>query len=400
MPRLTIHFIRFGPYHLARLKSAKAALEPMGWQVRGLQICATDAVYAWDDSGDVSKCREIETLCPDGHYEDLRKQELQSAIEESLNKEPPDAIAIAGWGTPDALACLKWARRNSVSRILMSETRHCDGDRVWWKEMLKSRVVKRFDSAIVGSQSHAEYLVKLGLQHSQIQRGYNVIDNEYFERRVGELRAAAEGVSTPFFLASNRFVPIKNLDAAVVAYAAYRADGGTWNLCMIGDGPLANDVIAQAAAFGLRIIRDVPWQDTNCHEPTVYFPGFRQIEELPSFYAHASAFLHPAISEPWGLVINEAMASGLPIVASRNGGAVEELVDEGVNGITFDPTDVRSMAGAMTGISGLSDELLASWGRHSKRILTERMPTSAFGDGLQRALQILADSKSSRSSDA
>jgi glycosyltransferase involved in cell wall biosynthesis len=120
--------------------------------------------------------------------------------------------------------------------------------------------------------------------------------------------------------------------------------------------------------------------------PVVYFPGFRQIEELSRFYARAGCFIHPAMEEPWGLVINEAMASGLPVLSSANVGAAEELVDDGVNGWKFDPTDVKTLADVMVTLSTKRPEALEAMGDASRRILAERAPTAVFGHGLASLL--------------
>jgi glycosyltransferase involved in cell wall biosynthesis len=407
-----------------------------------------------------------------------------------LDEVNPDAIALAGWGLIDARICLAWCRENGAKAIVMSETREADGQRVWWKEFLKSRIVRRFDAALVGGKSHRDYLVKLGMPAERIAFGYNVVDNAYFKAESGKRKAEIElsrrasqsaaagdvgghqpsvierrtsGVSSqlsafppPFFLASNRFIERKNLSRLIEAYAEYLKRGqesevrgqskqeqGTnneeqstkhqarpWDLCLLGDGELKADLVAQCQRLGLNVIESAPWEVEERAEggnlraeggdqeaairaqapsilqssgfspqvsalkfqpsglspqPSIYFPGFRQIEELPRFYAHAGCFIHPALEEPWGLVLNEAMACGLPILSGNNVGAAEELVDEGVNGWTFDAENVDEMARLMGKISAFNFPLSA-FGTASARILEERCPTAAFGRGLAELL--------------
>ncbi|MGC6458297.1 MAG: glycosyltransferase, partial [Akkermansiaceae bacterium] len=105
--------------------------------------------------------------------------------------------------------------------------------------------------------------------------------------------------------------------------------------------------------------------------------------------AHAGCFVHPALEEPWGLVINEAMACGLPILSSANVGAAEELVDDGVNGWAFDAADVGQIAEAMGRIAALEFEEISALGQASVRILEERCPTEAFGQGLKHLLRVI-----------
>jgi glycosyltransferase involved in cell wall biosynthesis len=92
------------------------------------------------------------------------------------------------------------------------------------------------------------------------------------------------------------------------------------------------------------------------------------------------------LEEPWGLVINEAMACGLPILSSHNVGAAEELVDDAVNGWKFDPENVGEMAQLMAGISA-ADFPLSAFSIASRRILEERCPTQVFGRGLAELLK-------------
>jgi glycosyltransferase involved in cell wall biosynthesis len=205
----------------------------------------------------------------------------------------------------------------------------------------------------------------------------------------------------PYFLASNRFIERKNLGRLVEAYAVYanskfkiqNSKSNLWPLCLLGDGELKAKLIAQCHELGLNAIESAPWEreenfecsilNDECDQPSVYFPGFRQIEELPKFYAHAGCFVHPALEEPWGLVLNEAMACGLPVLSGSNVGAAEELVDDGVNGWCFDAENVEAMAQAMTRMAGLSDVERLACGHASVRLLEERCPTAAFGLGLK-----------------
>ena len=119
----------------------------------------------------------------------------------------------------------------------------------------------------------------------------------------------------------------------------------------------------------------------------VVFAGFRQIAELPAFYAGAGAFVHPALEEPWGLVINEAMASGLPVLSSRNVGAAEELVVDGVTGYLFDPRNTQEIADAMAKVVEMPPEARSKMRRAACEMVELKVPTRAFGEGLAKALR-------------
>jgi glycosyltransferase involved in cell wall biosynthesis len=132
----------------------------------------------------------------------------------------------------------------------------------------------------------------------------------------------------------------------------------TWDLVIIGDGELRSDLEKLRSELGL--------------EDCVQMPGFKQYEQLPSYYANAGAFIHASTTEPWGLVINEAMASGLPVLVSNRCGCATDLVQERENGWTFDPFNVEQMADLMLRISSDEDgrlkmgvrsrDIIAIWG--------------------------------------
>ena len=103
----------------------------------------------------------------------------------------------------------------------------------------------------------------------------------------------------------------------------------------------------------------------------VHLIGSKGYEELPSYYGLAEVFIHASTTEQWGLVVNEAMASGLPVLVSNRCGSAPDLVQEGVNGWNFDPSDQEQLTELMLKISsdsalrkemgGQSREIIANW---------------------------------------
>lgn len=392
MPRLLIHFARYGPYHLARLRSAREALAPLGWEVIGLETAGNDETYAWEETHPAGQDPQVVTAFPNRFHENITAADCRRALLPLLDQWRPDAMAIAGWGSADGLACLSWCRKNHVRRIVMSETRAADGHRVWWKELLKRYFISRYDGALVGGPSHRDYLVGLGMKKEHIAFGYNVVDNEYFARQ--DSSSTEPRAVPPYFLSSNRFIPRKNLLRLIDAYASYCQSTRTgaaseqWNLCLLGDGQQKPELIARCRGHNLAVLEGAPWDDApgaDQSQGAVWMPGFRQIDELPRFYAHAGCFIHPALEEPWGLVINEAMACGLIILAGDNVGAAESLVEDGVNGWRFDATDTEALAKLMRRVAAGAFPSSA-FREASLRILGQRAPTAAFGLGLKQLL--------------
>jgi glycosyltransferase involved in cell wall biosynthesis len=257
---------------------------------------------------------------------------------------------------------------------------------VWFKELLKRRIIRNFSAGLVGGRPHADYLCELGLSRERIFTGYDVVDNAYFSVTADAVRnnAAVErarlGLPANYFLACARFLPKKNLRRLIEAYGCYRQsalqagrpDESLWRLVIVGDGALRPEL--EQTRFDLGLERDV------------VMPGFQTYDQLPVYYGLAGAFVHASATEQWGLVVNEAMASGLPVLVSRRCGCARDLVEEGRNGFTFDPDDVKSLARYMSGFaSGEHD--CAGMGRASRDIVSRWTPET-FAKNLWSAVEI------------
>ncbi|MGN6548167.1 MAG: glycosyltransferase, partial [Aureliella sp.] len=290
----------------------------------------------------------------------------------------PDVVAIPGWYSPASLASLQWSIERAVPRVLMSESTAWDHKRLWIKERMKSYLLRSFSAAFVGGSPHADYLAQLGFPRNNITTGYDVVDNGYFAQGAARVKAnqaverAKRGLPNNYFLASARFVPIKNLLALIRAYAQYRTltSGTPWSLVLLGSGPLFSEIQKEVEAC--------------CVQDHVLFPGFIHYDELPAYYGLANAFVHASRVEPWGLVVNEAMASGLPVLVSDRCGCSADLVQEGENGFTFEPSNTEQLAQLMVRIESNPS---ASLGAASQRIISD-WGSHRFGTGLRTAAQL------------
>jgi 1,2-diacylglycerol 3-alpha-glucosyltransferase len=261
----------------------------------------------------------------------------------------------------------------------MSESARQDEPRIWWKEAIKRRIVGLYSAALVGGQRHVEYLVELGMLRERIFTGYDVVENAYFREKTEAIRSQRSevrekyGLPENYFLASARFIEKKNLSTLIEAYAEYRRRSETapnvpWDLVVLGDGLLRETLNSQLSTL-------------NLHEH-VHLPGFKPYDELPVYYALANAFVHASTTEQWGLVVNEAIASELPVIVSERCGCVPELVQG--NGFTFNPTNEHELTARLLEMASLPDEERKHLGDNSHRIAANFAP-ERFGEGLERA---------------
>jgi glycosyltransferase involved in cell wall biosynthesis len=307
---------------------------------------------------------------------------LKQAFWAALEQARPDVVAVNGWNNFGSLIAANCCVRHRIPMVVMSESSSQDEPRTWWKEAIKQRIAGLYSAALVGGQRHVEYLAELGMPRERIFTGYDVVDNDYFGRRTAEIRNSKfeirnkRGLPENYFLASARFIEKKNLSTLIEAYAEYRrrsevAAKVPWDLVVLGDGPLRETLNSQLSTLNLN--------------EQVHLPGFKPYDELPVYYALANAFVHASTTEQWGLVVNEAIASGLPVIVSNRCGCAPELVNG--NGFTFDPSNEDELATRLLEMASLSDQERKHLGDDSYRIAANFAP-ERFGEGLERAVSV------------
>ncbi len=379
--KLAVLFINFGPYHLARLESLGNLARSRGLEVWGLELCAGEATYLWQTEKPAAAFRR-HTLFPDHYLHALPFSAQVRRVITCLEALRPEALAVAGYSLPFAWAALVWAKLRRRPVVIMGESTVADLSRAKGREALKRLLVSRFDAALVAGTPQRAYFQSLGIPKHRIFLGYGVVDNDYFAWKAWEARHQAQGLRASlklpasYFLAVGRFVPRKNFSGLLRAYARYRELSAAipWDLVLCGAGPEEARLREQASSL-----------------PGVHFPGFRQVDVLPAYYGLSRCFILPSRSEPWGLVVNEAMAAGLPVLVSRACGCKEDLVREGVNGFSFDPWDPESLARLMLKVaSGKPD--LAAMGAASQRIISRWTPQT-FAENLLHALAAATDDR-------
>jgi glycosyltransferase involved in cell wall biosynthesis len=382
-PRIAVVFHHIGPYHHARLNAAADRLSVTGfeWSAKGYD--------SWGAADSPARYHKV-SLFPEATAHCPGNAKLKQAFWAALEQARPDVVAVNGWNNFGSLIAANCCARRGIPMIVMSESARGDEPRSWWKESIKRRMVGVYSAALVGGQRHVDYLVELGMPRERIFTGYDVVAGDYFRQKAEEIRSQKFevrkecGLPQNYFLASARFIEKKNLPRLIRAYKEYRdkaqragvtdpgyKGGALWDLVLLGDGPLRKTLNTQLSTLNL-----------HAH---VYLPGFKQYDELPVYYALASAFVHVSMTEQWGLVVNEAIASGLPVIVSERCGCAPELVQD--NGFTFDPTNQDELASRLLQMTTLSDDERRRLSDASYRIAADFSP-DRFGQGLEQAARI------------
>ena len=308
----------------------------------------------------------------------LRTATTRRSLHHLLTKLDPDVVFTPGWSMLESLLTIEWCLDHRVPFVIMSESTRYDRARTAVKEAVKRRLVGLAAAAFVGGAPQAEYVEELGMPRSRICLGYDAVDNAYFASRSDHARKSAAsrraelGLSERYFLCCARLIEKKNVPRLLEAFAMYFASASekAWDLVIVGPGE-------QTEVQGLIAGRSF--------SGAVHLIGAKGYEILPDYYGLAGAFILPSTMDQWGLVVNEAMASGLPVLVSTRCGCARDLVEEGRNGFTFDPLNVTAMADAMHRVA--SDDCdRAAMGAASRAIIDNWGP-KRFATGFEAAAQ-------------
>jgi glycosyltransferase involved in cell wall biosynthesis len=301
---------------------------------------------------------------------------LNAKLAASLEAFSPEAIICGGYNYIAYWLALRWARRRKVRFVLWSESNALD-IRGWRTpvEFLKRRFLKRCDGFVVPGKAAFEYLRSLGAAAESILTAPNAVDNRFFAMQAAGARSKPAalrekfGLPRRFLLLAGRLVPEKGVFDLLEAYAklehGLRSGVG---LVFAGDGVSREELTQRAKRI---------------NPGTVCFPGFTQREDLAGLYALAEALVLPTHSDTWGLVVNEAMACGLPIIVSSVAGCSADLVEDGWNGYIVPARDSEKLSVAIDSLLRQPDLRQQMSARSLERI--RNYSPEACADGLAAA---------------
>ncbi len=330
-----------GPYHFARFRETSKLLPEFTY----VGISTKERYRPWSSDLGNAPFRIV-------------NHNKGASIPKMLEAEHPDIVISIGYNSWVLLSASCWAKRRNLPNILQCDSTYIDHPRVWWKEVVKGLIVRRlFDAAFVSGARSGHYIESLGIERDGIWYGVDVVDNAHFN-------ACKKTCSLPrafpkdYFLAVARLSPEKNISRLLLAFELYRKERGEWGLVIAGTGP-EETALKGRTPKGLRGL--------------IHWHGWANYDDLPSLYHQSSCFILPSIKESWGLVVNEAMASGLPILISQNCGCVEDLCHSGINGYDFDPLNIEQLSELMLKMSSEQIDRVAM-GKASQAIISKYTP--------------------------
>ncbi len=302
---------------------------------------------------------------------------LNWGLRRALLRASPNVIICGGYNYIASWESLWWAHVHRAHFMVWVESTAMDlrGGHVL-VEFLKAKFVRHCDALIVAGKSSFDYMRSFGTGKGRIFAAPDAVDNAFFEQQAElsrrnevELRQAMR-LPQRFFLFVGRLVKGKGVFDLLRAYGTLAPDlRSKMGLVFVGDGTVRGELERQASALS---------------PGSVQFAGFAHREQLAVYYALAEALVFPTHTDPWGLVVNEAMACGLPIICSSAAGCAADLVEDHWNGRVVPPEDAGQLASAMEDLSQQA-ELRALMSRRSRERIRKFSP-ELCADGIAEAV--------------
>jgi glycosyltransferase involved in cell wall biosynthesis len=257
---------------------------------------------------------------------------LNRGVIPALKRHDPEVVVGTGYTSPTYWKAQRFIHRRGGGYALWSgstllSSRVQTGPVRW----AKRRFVRGCDAYLAYGSAAREYLENLGADPARIIQGTNTVDVDLFANLAERARRDSgyaqwrAGYPPHLVLFVGQMIDRKGVPELIAAFSrAGRADLG---LVIVGDGPMLP-----------------AYRDRYSRIPRLFWEGYRQTREMGPYLAAADALAMPSAIEVWGLVVNEALAAGVPVIATDCSGATRDLIVDSVNGYSYRSGDVDRLA--------------------------------------------------------
>ena len=374
---VVIMWTKFLPYHVARIRHLRNRLHALGWFLTAIEVASKDALYPFPQDAS-KKGDDYICLFSGESYRELSPYIIHKKTLSAIESLRPDAVIAPATPFPSGMASVKYGLDHDKLCIMMDDAWEYSDKRGFIVSTMKKIIHRNVDAAFIPAPSHASYYLDMGFPQERIFYGVDVVDNDFFSSGAEIARGQADSLRSAlnlpskYFIFVGRFIDRKGITTLLEAYRRYSqsAQRDTWGLVLVGEGDERRQ--HQEAMHGFLGVK---------------FVGSQFGEQLCQYYGLASAFILPSVVETWGLVVNEAMASRLPVIISKGCGAARALVEEGQNGWTFDVGDSGTLSQLMLELTTMPADRLHTMGLRSKEIIA-RWSLDTFADSVVSALSL------------
>ena len=289
-----------------------------------------------------------------------------------------DALWLHGHGMAANLIALAAAKSIGIPVFMRCDTRS-GARRAGWKAALHkpliSTLYRMLDGFLAVGTANRDFYRAMGVPDNRISLVPYAVDNARFiakgtlsrEQRLATRERYGISIDRPAILFVSKFTRRKHPDHLIEATRRLAAEGLVFDLVLAGNGEMQAELE--------RLVGDLPY---------VVMPGFINQHDMPMLLGACDIFVLPSEDEPWGLIVNEAMCAGLPVVVSSEVGCAADLVENGGNGQTFLAGDVGGLTDALRLI--VADPTLRKAMSARSRELIQRWSYRECLEGLRQAV--------------
>lgn len=320
------------------------------------------------------------TICEQGKLARLLREHAKGhRIAQKLVEVQPSAVIVCGYGDAAHRYIIRHCHRRRIPVLLWADSNirsePSRGLRRLLKHLLLPRLLRQCDAVLPWGTLGRQYFLKYGVPEERIfvvpaEPDYSLIENTPLADIEATRQRHNLSSQRKRFLFVGRLAAEKRVDLLIAAFAQIAAERPDWDLLIVGDGPLRQ-----------RLQASVP----EALRPRVTWTGaMTSPAALAPFYHLGDVFVLPSDHEPWGIVVNEAAAAGLPLVCSDIVGAARDLLREPSNGRLFAHGDSSGLGHAL--LEFACEPTLSRRGAASLRLLTEWRQVADPLTGLRTAL--------------
>ena len=305
-------------------------------------------------------------LLHEGTLEDFGVWERILGIVKAIRVFKPTLVNLTGYYDLASWVVLFYCKIKGIKTILSNESTATDHSRNKVKELVKSLIIKQFDGFFNFGTLSKNYLLSLGGKPEQMLVNRNCVDNvtlkKVYDNSIVDRKEVQQklGLASKNFIFVGRLIEFKNLFRFLEAFhLAQQKSNLDWGVIILGDGELKTDLqhlIAEKNISKVSFQQGVSWQ------------------QVPEYLALSDVLVLPSYSEPWGLVVNEAMACGLPVLVSEKCGCAIDLVKNGENGFTFESENLDDFTGKLLQFMRMSEADFKKMAVISEKIIREYSP--------------------------
>jgi len=296
----------------------------------------------WRLGAHLYPARYLKNLAPKRWHGRLLVGAINPSVWRELRAFRPDAVIIYGYNTATTMLAILWVITHRIPMLMRSDSNLlADLGKAHLRLALKRLVLRwltrRVSAFLCVGTMNSQYWQFHGATPEKIFLARYAIDNERFQTQADYYRVSRQTIRGEngwrqhyLLLYVGRLAGLKRVDVLIEALRRLSTKRSDVGLVIVGDGRERERL--ERLAHGM---------------PYVYFAGFQDQSDLPKYYGVADIFVLPSECEPWGLVVNEAMASGLPVIATEKVGAAHDLIIEGEDGYLVPENDPVALASAI-----------------------------------------------------